>query len=152
MQILWFSIYKYEGMFVFHNLKLFVDIVENGSIIAVAKNTHTHYSTLNARVKRLEEQAGHKFFERTTRGLRPTAKGLIFYSFCQDVLARYALYEKDMGYFSNTLTICAGGYFNEYFTHRILPIFLQGNPNVELTFCTKVSDEVGSTLKYRTGC
>lgn len=57
------------------DLRLFVAVVEAGSMTAAARRVHLALTALSARMLRLEEQMGVVLLERHARGVRPTAAG-----------------------------------------------------------------------------
>lgn len=57
------------------DLRLFVAVVEAGSMTAAARRVHLALTALSARIGRLEEQMGAVLLERHARGVRPTVAG-----------------------------------------------------------------------------
>lgn len=69
-----------------HHLRIFVAIVENGSLTAAAKVLHSSPPALSARLKEVEEEFGVALFERWARGLRLTDQGHEFISHAYTIL------------------------------------------------------------------
>ncbi len=67
----------------FHNLYLFVKVVDRGSYIAAAKELNMPSSTLSRRIQQLEEQLGYQLLYRSSRKLSMTEAGALFYRRCQ---------------------------------------------------------------------
>jgi LysR family transcriptional regulator AphB len=67
----------------FHNLYLFVKVVEKGSFISAAKDVGMPASTLSRRIQQLEEQLGYQLLYRSARKLSMTEAGALFYRRCQ---------------------------------------------------------------------
>ena len=129
----------------FDNLKFFVDIVENKNITKTAKKYCMNQSTLSAKMRAIEKEAGTDFFRRSGRNIVPTVNGLMFYEFAKEFLAKYALVEAkmtgDMPQGSE-LTICTSFDFNNYFLPKILRKFEEDVPFVKLNAKSKVSDDI----------
>lgn len=56
------------------DLRLFVIVMEEGSLSAAARKVHLALTALSTRIQRLEAQLGCILFERHARGIRPTAE------------------------------------------------------------------------------
>ncbi|GAA6169470.1 LysR family transcriptional regulator [Sessilibacter corallicola] len=67
----------------YHNLYLFVKIIQKGSYIAAADELNIPTSTLSRRVQQLEEQFGYQLLYRSARKLSLTEAGALFYRRCQ---------------------------------------------------------------------
>lgn len=61
------------------HLRAFIEIAATGSFTRAADNLHLTQSTLTATIKQLEEQAGLKLLDRTTRRVLLTGKANISY-------------------------------------------------------------------------
>ena len=57
-------------------VRSFLAVLEQGSLLAAARVLHTSQPTLGRHMAELETQLGVTLFERTGRGLRPTALAL----------------------------------------------------------------------------
>ena len=67
----------------YHNLYLFVKVVERGSYISAAQELNMPTSTLSRRIQQLEEQLGYQLLYRSARKLSLTEAGALFYRRCQ---------------------------------------------------------------------
>ncbi len=71
----------------YHNLYLFVKVVERGSYISAANELSMPTSTLSRRIQQLEEQLGYQLLYRSARKLSLTEAGALFYRRCQPLYA-----------------------------------------------------------------
>lgn len=69
-----------------NNLKMFVRVLELGSMSAAARDQRTSPAVASARVAELEKHLGIRLFNRTTRRLQPTENGRLFYEGARKVL------------------------------------------------------------------
>jgi DNA-binding transcriptional LysR family regulator len=70
----------------FAGMPEFAAVVEAGSFTAAASALRTAKSSLSDAVRGLEERLGVRLLERTTRQVRPTEAGLVFYARCRRAL------------------------------------------------------------------
>ena len=82
------------------HLRIFVAIVESGSLSAASKVLHGSPPALSARLKELEDEFGVALFERRARGLRLTEEGHEFVSHAYGILkqvedAKAAMSDRD---------------------------------------------------------
>jgi DNA-binding transcriptional LysR family regulator len=61
------------------NVRMFVRVYELGSMSAAARDQRTSAAVASARVAELEKHLGVRLFNRTTRSLKPTSGGVLFY-------------------------------------------------------------------------
>ncbi|HLV94842.1 MAG TPA: LysR family transcriptional regulator [Candidatus Acidoferrales bacterium] len=73
-----------------HQLRYFVSVVETGSFTRAAKNCYIAQPSLSSQVHKLEEELGHKLFERLGRGVRLTSAGRAFYARAVSILSAVA--------------------------------------------------------------
>ncbi|MFD2182151.1 LysR family transcriptional regulator [Rhodoplanes azumiensis] len=78
------------------DLRLFVAIVDRGSITAGAADAHLALASASARVRALEETLGTTLLERGRRGVRPTAAGEALRDHAHLVLAQMAALKGDL--------------------------------------------------------
>ena len=67
--------------------KIYVNVVEQGSFSGAAKILSTPVSTVSRKVSELEESLELRLLERSTRQLRLTESGEVFYEFAQRSIA-----------------------------------------------------------------
>ena len=63
----------------YHNLYLFVKVIERGSYISAAQELDMPTSTLSRRIQQLEEQLGYQLLYRSARKLSLTEAGALFF-------------------------------------------------------------------------
>lgn len=76
-----------------NNLRMFVRVYELGSMSAAARDQRTSPAVASARISDLEKHLGVRLFNRTTRSLKPTESGRMFYEGAQRVLDAIAAAE-----------------------------------------------------------
>ena len=69
-----------------NNLRMFVRVLELGSMSAAARDQRTSPAVASARVADLERHLGVRLFNRTTRRLQPTENGRLFYDGARRVI------------------------------------------------------------------
>lgn len=67
-------------------LQTFVRVYELGSMSAAGRDQRVSAAVASARIAELEKQLGVRLFSRTTRSLKPTEQGTIFYKGAQKIL------------------------------------------------------------------
>ncbi len=70
------------------DLKVFVAIMEEGSITRAAEKLDYVQSNITSRVRKLELELGTQLFHRTPKGVVPTEKGLVFHEYALDILQK----------------------------------------------------------------
>ncbi|WP_248929244.1 LysR family transcriptional regulator [Paenibacillus hamazuiensis] len=68
------------------DLKVFVAIMQEGSITRAAEKLDYVQSNITTRVRKLEEELGVQLFHRSSKGVAPTEKGLVFGKYASDIL------------------------------------------------------------------
>ncbi len=79
-----------------NDLALFAAVVRNNGFSAAARDLNIPKSKLSKHVARLEEQLGVRLLERSTRKLRVTEIGQVFYEHCQSLLDGIAVAEAEI--------------------------------------------------------
>lgn len=79
-----------------NDLALFAAVVRNNGFSAAARDLNIPKSKLSKHVARLEDQLGVRLLERSTRKLRVTEIGQVFYEHCQGLLDGVALAEAEI--------------------------------------------------------
>lgn len=74
-------------MSLFDNMKLFVRVIELGSLSAAGRDLRVSPAVASHRLKELENYVGVRLFNRSTRRLRATEQGEIYYQGCLEVLS-----------------------------------------------------------------
>jgi DNA-binding transcriptional LysR family regulator len=73
-------------MSLLENIRVFVRVVELGSLSAAGRHMRVSPAVASHRMKELEKHVGVRLFNRTTRQLSPTEQGQLFYEGCLEVL------------------------------------------------------------------
>jgi LysR family nitrogen assimilation transcriptional regulator len=68
-------------------LRYFVGVFESGSLLKASAQLHVAQPALGQQIAALEHELGSRLFERTSRGMTPTAAGLTFLEHAKVVLA-----------------------------------------------------------------
>jgi molybdate transport repressor ModE-like protein len=96
-----------------NDLRLFLSVVEEGSITAGARRLHLSLSSASARVRQLEQQAGVDLLVRERRGVRPTPAGATLQRHAREVLTQTAKLESAVASYTRprkaALRLLAGG-------------------------------------------
>lgn len=119
------------------DLRLFVYVVDQGSITAGAAQLHLSLPSASARVRALEAQAGVPLLIRERRGVRPTPAGTTLARHAREVLAETARLDSAVASYtaarSRPLVLVSGGSA----MHRVVPAalasFLREYPEHDVT-------------------
>ncbi|SCW66003.1 DNA-binding transcriptional regulator, LysR family [Paenibacillus tianmuensis] len=68
------------------DLKVFMAIIQEGSITRAAEKLQYVQSNITMRVRKMELELGVQLFHRTSKGVLPTEKGLVFSQYASDIL------------------------------------------------------------------
>lgn len=90
-------------------LTLFVRIVERGSFSAAAADLGVSRPVATAAIKALEVSLGARLLHRTTRHVRPTAEGSLYYQRCVSILAALRRPTAAPGSISGTIRVDVAG-------------------------------------------
>ncbi|MWA15023.1 LysR substrate-binding domain-containing protein [Streptomyces sp. BA2] len=119
------------------DLRLFLDIVTEGSITAGARRMHLSLPSASARVRSLEQQAGVALLIRGRRGVRPTPAGSTLARHAREVLAQTVRLESAVAGYTRSpaapLTLLCGGSAMHRLVPRALISFLRAHPDVDVT-------------------
>lgn len=76
----------YNPMAYVNNVRMFVRVYELGSMSAAARDQRTSPAVASSRIAELEKHLGVRLFNRTTRALKPTGNGRLFYDGARRIL------------------------------------------------------------------
>lgn len=128
------------------SLRIFVAVVEEGSIAAAASRTHLVASAVSKRVSDLEESTGTSLLYRHSRGVQPTAAGEALYHHAKRLSEYLRQISDEMSDYSAGLIGHARVYVNftamVQYLPNVLQSFLRANPKVQIELFEKSSDEV----------
>lgn len=118
------------------DLRLFLDVVSEGSITAGAQRMHLSLPSASARIRALEHQAGLPLLIRGRRGVRPTPAGTTLARHAREVLRQTARLDSALaGYTSSpevALTLLSGGGAMHQIVPRALISFLRAQPGIDV--------------------
>lgn len=141
------------------SIELFCKAAELGSFSAAAEALGLTPASVSRSIKRLEERLGVRLFSRTTRNVRLTSEGELYWQECRQALEQIAEAERaitgNQKVPSGHLRISVGTLYANY---RLLPVlhhFTTAYPQIELelSLSNRVADIVdeGYDLAIRTG-
>ncbi|RFC64470.1 LysR family transcriptional regulator [Fulvimarina endophytica] len=84
------------------SLRVFVRVVELGSITSGGRDLRLTPAVASKRIKELEQRLGVRLFNRTTRSISPTEAGRVFYDDARDVLSALDAAEARVASFSES--------------------------------------------------
>lgn len=118
----------------FQEMQVFVRIAERGSFTQASEDLQIPRATVTNLVKRMETRIGTRLLERTTRAVRLTHDGELFYQRCVRLLADM---EEAEGAFRNVapkglLRVNLQGTLARHFVVPALPAFVEQYPEIEL--------------------
>lgn len=124
-------------------MAIFVEIAEQESMSAAAKNLGVVNSVVSKNLNELEQWLGRKLIFRTTRSLKLTQDGMTYLGQCQKILAEVASLEERTlsqdSIVSGHLKLTAPVYLGEKLLAPIVATFTSAYPNVALEIV--LSDE-----------
>lgn len=113
-------------------LTLFVRIVERGSFSAAAADLGVSRPVATAAIKALEVSLGARLLHRTTRHVRPTAEGSLYYQRCVSILAALEEANRSAGEHLRHHSGRRGGQPGATLLLPALPQFLARYPDITL--------------------
>jgi DNA-binding transcriptional LysR family regulator len=128
------------------SLKLFISVVEQGTIAAAAEHEHIAAAAISKRISELEDNLKIRLLIRTNKGIRPTPAGVAL-----STMARRALHELDeisvqMRDYSRGLRGFIRVYANISAITQFLPqdikLFLNDYPNVQVDLEEKITSTI----------
>jgi DNA-binding transcriptional LysR family regulator len=118
----------------FDTMQLFVRIVERGNFASAARDLRLPRATVTRAIQQLEAHLGTRLLERTTRAVRPTDDGNVYYSRCVQLLAD--LDEVESGFRASDskgpLCVDMQGTLARFFVLPALPDFVRQHPAIEI--------------------
>lgn len=116
--------------------KVYIEIIQRGSMTAAARHLRCSLQSVSRALASLEDELGVELVRRTTRRLKPTATGLLFYERIKGALSDIdeACVEAslDMTRISGVLRIGAPVLFSEAHVAPVAASFLQRFPETEI--------------------
>ena len=117
-------------------IREFVAVVESGGFTAAANALDVSTSFVSRQVKRLEDRLDTRLLQRTTRTVRLTDMGRIFYERSREILDRLDALESDMSDLQERpkgrVRMTAAGYYAERFVAPAIIEFMAMYPEVSI--------------------
>lgn len=132
------------------DIKLFLRVLDTGSISAAARSLDLSVAVASQRLKRLEAGMGVRLLHRTTRRLHPTPEGLELAgqgrTLVEDLDALVSGLRQGAGAVSGTLRVTMPASFGNQYISPLLPEFMDAYPDVKLSMhlSDTLHDLVGS--------
>lgn len=116
-------------------MRLFTRIVERASFAQAARDMQVPRPTLTHAIQRLEADLSTRLLERTTRVVRPTLDGQLYYERCVQVLADIDEMESAFRHAEprGPLRVDMQGTLARYFVLPALPDFIARHPGITLS-------------------
>jgi DNA-binding transcriptional LysR family regulator len=128
------------------DLRLFVEVVDAGSITAGAERSALALAAASTRIRRMEEQLGARLLTRSRQGVTPTEAGRTLLRHARGILAQSARMREDLGAYSGGLSgevrLLANTNALAEFLPEALSSFLAAHPHVSVDLEEKLSDEI----------
>jgi DNA-binding transcriptional LysR family regulator len=132
------------------DLRLFLHVVEAGSITAGAARSGLALASASARVRGMEEQVGVPLLERGRRGVEPTPAGRALLHHARLVTGQVERMRGELGEYTRGLKghvrLLANTAAAAEFLPEILAAFLAANPNVDVDLDERPSPEVARAV------
>lgn len=126
-------------------LREFVAVVEKGSFTAAADELEVSTSFVSREIKRLEERLNTRLLHRSTRSLKLTDMGRVYYERAREIHDRIVDLESEMADLQDLpkgkIKLTAAGLFAERFVTPAVAEFLKKYPDVSIELDTRM-DEV----------
>lgn len=118
----------------FETMRLFVRIVERGSFASAARDLQLPRASVTRAIQQLETHLGTRLLERTTRAVRPTDDGTLYYGRCVQLLSDLDQIESGFGSSEprGPLAIDMQGTLARFFVLPALPDFVRRYPAIDL--------------------
>ncbi|HWM69454.1 MAG TPA: LysR family transcriptional regulator [Steroidobacteraceae bacterium] len=126
------------------DLRLFLRVLDSGSITAAAHSLNLSVAVVSLRLKRLEREMGVRLLHRTTRRLSPTVEGTALAQRGRALADEFealtqGLRSSGTGV-AGTLRITTASMFGQLYISPLVPKFLARHPQVSLS--VNLSDEI----------
>jgi LysR family transcriptional regulator, transcriptional activator of the cysJI operon len=119
-----------------HKLKVFCTVAETKSFSKTSEIIHLTQPAVSLQVQALEDIYETKLFDRTSGSINLTTSGEVLYKYSKDILALYALAEKDIskitGLVKGSIKIGAGTTFGNHILPSIIVDFKNTHPKIEI--------------------
>ncbi|WP_034293789.1 LysR substrate-binding domain-containing protein [Herbaspirillum sp. RV1423] len=131
-------------------LKLFILVVEHGSITAASEPGNMVASAISRRLAELEQSAGIALLRRLSRGVEPTPAGRSLYAHAKTVMAQLHRIECDISEhregIQGTVRIWVNMTALCYYLPAQLKPFMSRYPGVQVELVERLSDEIPAAV------
>lgn len=130
----------------------FVALYEEGNVTRAAAKLNIVQPALSMQIRRLEHDFEVKLFDRTARGVEPTAIGRTFYQKCQQILVDFQsarLFLADAGASVAGEVVVGVMPTVAMVLPRMLPAFMEAYPQVRLSVIDAYSSTLAASLRDR---
>ena len=119
-----------------HKLKVFCTVAETKSFSKTSEIIHLTQPAVSLQVQALEDIYDTKLFDRTSGSINLTTSGEVLYKYAKDILALYALAEKDIskitGLVKGSIKVGAGTTFGNHILPSVIVDFKSSHPKIEI--------------------
>ncbi len=144
-------IIAYNALMELENLVIFVDVMNKGSFAAVARDRDVVPSTISRAIASLEDELGIRLLNRTTRRIRPTEAGQVYFQQIEAIVKELEQAKSitiDLGQNpTGELRLTASMTFGNLNVVPLLPEFMSAYPR--LTVHLNLSDSVVDLVDER---
>lgn len=121
----------------FHNMSVFVEVVEQGGFTAAMDKTGLSRAQVSKLVMQLEEHLGTRLLNRTTRSISLTEMGRIYYERCKALLVEVdeidSMASEQTSTPRGTLTIGAPSSFGTLHFKNVITEYMKRYPQVQIS-------------------
>jgi LysR family transcriptional regulator, regulator for bpeEF and oprC len=115
---------------------VFAQVVEQGSFVGAARRLALPKTTVTRRIQQLEAALQVQLLQRSTRVVKPTEAGQLYYEYCHRIAAEVeeaeAAVQSQKSEPTGTLKLCAPSAFTHFFLKSLFPKFLTRYPKIRL--------------------
>ena len=132
------------------DLRLFLHVIEAGSITHGATRSHLALASASERLRGMEEQAGVRLLERSRRGVIPTEAGDALAHHARLILRQSELLQRELDVFADsdrgTIRLLANTAALTAFLPNALAPWLAAHPRVRIDLHERASAEIAAAL------
>ena len=133
------------------DLRIFLTVMETGSLTAAAARCNVVTAAVSARMRKLEDTFGLTLFERKGRGIRPTLAAVSFVGDARQLLLDATRFEQRLSGFAeghgSTIRVISNTNMLSEHMPQVLGAFLAANPSVNIQLEDRPSLEAVRLLR-----
>lgn len=130
----------------YHKLKIFKTVADLKSISKAAQMLFMSQPTVTLQIKKLENYLGITLFTRKKNNLELTSQGKRLYEYAERILKEYSAFEEEIKRlkisYKDVLMLASSSTIGDFLLPKILPQFLDKNPDLKLNLFVGNSKEV----------